>query len=104
MKLEVGKAYRTRDGRKAVITKRADSAAYPFGGEIYINSLSSYETWTAKGDVYDKSRVEHASDLISEWGEPAPSPRPWQQSISEIRQLSRESCAVACILAAVEGE
>ena len=64
LELEVGKFYRTRDGKKVVIIgidySRED---YPFWGGVIGNCFSS--SWASNGR-FDLKR-ETKTDLISEW-------------------------------------
>lgn len=64
LKLEVGKAYRTRDGSRAVIHgDDYDIKGYPFIGRV--DGYPSYTSWDVNGyQVHDRPDDR---DLISEW-------------------------------------
>lgn len=64
LKLEVGKCYRTRDGRKAFISCKIFDDEFPFLG--IVTDCASTETWLENGkfNVYQQ---ENQLDLISEW-------------------------------------
>lgn len=70
LKLEVGKSYRTRDGREAVIAcYKGIKYKYPYSGSV--DSVYGY-SWNENGKN-NEFRPVH-SDLIAEWqDEPAPS-------------------------------
>lgn len=78
LKIEAGKAYRTRDGRKAVIDDVRKSVLdnHPVSGRILatINSSQEERTWTLKGD-WSHWRRGSPRDLVAEWVEPAPQPK-----------------------------
>jgi hypothetical protein len=61
LNFEVGKAYRTRDGRKAVCLTTTLSYDYPIGLQLY----SEFIETTKKGRFYDDSETQN--DIISEW-------------------------------------
>jgi len=61
MKIEVGKKYRTRDGKVAEITSISDRDAYPVAGDVG----GELEVWTAQG-VFLRSADESDLDLIEE--------------------------------------
>lgn len=70
--LEVGKYYRMRNGRKAIVT--CDSGANPFGGEDdkfpfngYAEGFEAGICWTAKGKT---SGWNSECDIIGAWVEP----------------------------------
>jgi hypothetical protein len=75
---EVGKSYRTRDGRRAVIDRVQESVLdrYPVIGRILATSDSSQEerTWTLNGD-WCRAYPNDPRDLVAEWVEPAPQPK-----------------------------
>jgi hypothetical protein len=60
-KFEVGKAYRTRDGQKAMITER-HPGLYPFVGDVDASAWS----WLDNGR-HCGIRVENPLDLIGPW-------------------------------------
>lgn len=57
---EVGKSYRTRDGRKATVDKVSQIAIMGSVGGLY------YTHWWSSGRHASQS-IEHELDLISEW-------------------------------------
>ena len=57
IKLEVGIAYRTRNGRKAIVDGTQNTGSYKFDGNVE----GSIETWTADGRVF----VGMHNDVIS---------------------------------------
>ena len=63
-KLEVGKCYRTRDGRKAFVSSYNSSTKYFRGAVIDFLNLA---VWTEKG-LY-LCATESGLDLISEWSD-----------------------------------
>ena len=66
MKIEVGKVYRTRDGRHAVVTSRTRRIIYPWSGLV----SERHETWTDDGSVFADGLLS-SLDLVAEWvGEP----------------------------------
>ena len=64
LKLEVGKCYRTRDGRKAFVSSYSSSSKYFRGAVIDFLNLS---VWTEKG-LYLYA-TESGLDLVSEWSD-----------------------------------
>lgn len=71
MKIEVGKYYRTRAGRKAEVYKRISSIPSPvvgFEGRIfYDHGYCSNYCWSEDG-TYDPEGIA-PQDLIEEWGD-----------------------------------
>lgn len=71
MKLEVGKFYKTRGGKRAhvmgIIYNTKSPMNYPVMG--YIDEELSYDTWTLEGNI-NRSATEEKDDLIEEWREP----------------------------------
>lgn len=63
MEIEVGKAYRTRDGEKVVIDSDGGSGILEFMGKIG----DEWNSWNNKGEW---TSYESDHDLISEWIEP----------------------------------
>lgn len=69
MKIEIGKFYRTRDGRKARIYAVDAGEPYPVHGGYKITSGKwDNESWTILGNVNDQ-HVGRDLDLVSEWQE-----------------------------------
>jgi len=66
MKFEIGKFYKTRDGRKAQIFMLDNGAGYMLGA-VNKDGVWRYNTWDRNG-LWACS--EHLLDLISEWEEP----------------------------------
>lgn len=66
IKPEIGKYYRTRDGRCVLITDDDNEMPYPLNGTLDGAVLC----WTREGE-YRTERV-HAADLIAEWEGPIP--------------------------------
>jgi hypothetical protein len=67
--LEVGKLYKTRDGRVAWVCSRDGIiASNPFIGLLTDERGVYAETWTGRGLVYDDR--EHAGDLVEEYDGP----------------------------------
>lgn len=67
MKLEAGKYYKTRDGRKAYVGYvREDDCQYPAVGHM---DGGGVDCWLARGGYVDKGGT-HFNDLIEEWVEP----------------------------------
>ena len=66
MKIEVGKFYRTRDGRKARIYALDGTDEYPIHGAIlYLNGEWGSYVWNNAGCYLPTQ--PHPSDLVSEW-------------------------------------
>lgn len=68
MKIEVGKKYKTRDGKVAVITDIDDGAGTAYTCLGYIRNDGIEETWTDDGR-YFLSMPEHELDIVGEWDE-----------------------------------
>ena len=86
MKIEAGRFYRTRDGRKAYVAAIGNPLnakdLYPAIG--FMEGEHGLEgTWTTCGRYMDK-REDHDSDLIAEWREP--------ESMSMDLYLVKTSC------------
>ena len=78
MKIEAGKFYKTRDGRKARIYC-LDGGSLPIhGGVLYENGFCPCQ-WLEDGrfDTY-----ESRADLVSEWTEPKPRMLAWMCTTS----------------------
>lgn len=71
MKIEEGKFYRTRDGRKAgpIEERPQPHDGFPFGGR---NESGLYELYTRDGFVVHGGTT--AADLVAEWEDPDPIP------------------------------
>jgi hypothetical protein len=61
MKLEVGKSYRTRDGRKACVGGFTSTFSYPYRGDI----KGELSTW--KEDGAGNWHISSDEDLVEEW-------------------------------------
>ena len=77
MKLEAGKYYKTRDGRKAKIVSEISPSpfnhtvsTYPFMG--WVEGYTAAISWTAQGSYIEQdwSKADSDSDLVAEWKEP----------------------------------
>ena len=66
LKLEVGKCYRTRDGRKAFISSINNDSEFPFRGIII--GFDSTAVWLENGK-FNVYQSENDLDLISEWSD-----------------------------------
>lgn len=67
MQLEVGKSYRTRDGRKAKIDRYSDNTGWGYGklpGES-----PRWESWRIDGGHFHCADNPSPLDLIAEWDE-----------------------------------
>lgn len=62
MKIEVNRSYRTRDGRKVVITELDTCDDYPMQGR-----LGADADWWCVNGRYLKSGVMDGKDLVAEW-------------------------------------
>jgi len=60
--LEIGKRYRTRDGRETGPLEKTGSAVYPFGGAI---TGYGWRTWDGSGS-FSGGCEKHQADLVSE--------------------------------------
>lgn len=69
MKIEPGKFYKTRSGRKARIYAVDGDSVRPIHGAIIANGDWILAGWGMDGNFYDSSN-ESEYDLISEWTEP----------------------------------
>ena len=58
LKLEVGKTYRSRDGKEVKIVGKMSWGAYPYNG--------SNDEWYAENGVFDYDAGESSFDLIAE--------------------------------------
>lgn len=66
LKIEAGKYYRTRNGRKARIYATDGAGAYLIHGAICLgNEAWGIDSWTSNGHRMEKE--ESPSDIISEW-------------------------------------
>jgi len=68
MKFEIGKFYKTRDGRKAQIFMLDNGAGYMLGVGLHANGIWFFNQWRCDGTIYIDS--DTPLDLISEWEEP----------------------------------
>lgn len=66
LKLEVGKFYRTRKGRKAIVARKDDDSEQPFA-IVILDSDESY--YVDKKGMYAFDGMTTPYDIISEWGE-----------------------------------
>ena len=74
MRIELGKSYRTRDGRKVIITDYVRCNRYPWEGRI--DSSGDYKfSWMDNGHstIFQEP---HDLDLIAPWEE-SPKPEVW---------------------------
>jgi len=67
MKIESGKYYKTRDGRKARIYATDGDGDYPICGAILDDNGWQPAIWDSKGRGYAKVMLQSAIDIISEW-------------------------------------
>jgi hypothetical protein len=83
LKIEVGKAYRTRDGRKAVILDFLDrDCNYPIRGAI--EGEPKKDCWKLDGRWSRFPGDSGFKDLVAEWVEPAPpAPQPNSNTLTE---------------------
>lgn len=68
MKFEVGKSYKTRDGRKVTITKICPDMIFPLVG--LVEGELSEEIWTSDGSYSSYTSVSLDLDLVAEWKDP----------------------------------
>jgi hypothetical protein len=68
MKFEIGKFYKTRDGRKAQIFMLDNGAGFMMGTVLQENGIWFSKHWICDGTIYINS--DSPDDLISEWEEP----------------------------------
>jgi len=79
MKIEAGKYYRTRDGRKVGPVEFSEYGR-PWATAPGFDKTHWYTQWSAKSDFAGRASIycEHPDDLIAEWtdepAEPKPSP------------------------------
>jgi hypothetical protein len=69
LKIEAGKCYRTRDGRKAHVLGIRDDVDVPHPVIGFIEGDKTTHCWCKDGGYYATS-AESGYDLISEWKEP----------------------------------
>lgn len=81
MKLEVGKYYRTRDGRKAGPVYETSNCNFPFGACVDDGDRQGY---TAKGCWLFREEKHHL-DLIAEWTD-----EPDAQPAGPVRTITRK--------------
>lgn len=79
MKLEAGKWYRARDGRKAFVGFRNPCTADCYNWCGYIDGEISTRLWSEDGSWLDGR--PNNFDLISEWTEPAVGSNAWANSL-----------------------
>ena len=72
MKFEIGKMYKTRDGRKALVFMPDNGAGHMYGAVSDDRGCWNVHSWYSSGEAhYDERGLEHKKyDLISEWTEP----------------------------------
>lgn len=72
MKLEVGKFYRTRDGRKSGPVEHGycEKGVYKFKAEL--DGLTRY--YSSHGEYYPGQQTKHGCDLIAEWADEPTTP------------------------------
>jgi hypothetical protein len=72
MKFEIGKMYKTRDGRKAQIFMPDNGAGHMYGAVSNDRDCWNLHSWYSSGEAhYDERGFEHKKyDLVSEWTEP----------------------------------
>jgi hypothetical protein len=68
VKFEIGKFYKTRDGRKAQISMLDNGAGYMLGMMMNASDIWFSNQWRCDGTIYIDSDTQN--DLISEWEEP----------------------------------
>ncbi len=76
---EVGKSYRSRNGKKAVVSEILGQGSYPVVGRI--EGKHNLQCWGQDGRW--SFRYETSDDLVAEWIEPAPQ----ELTIEEMRAL-----------------
>lgn len=110
---QVGKLYKTRDGRIAWVCGSRELARYPLAGLVVIppdklsevaaskglsgtwSSVSgaTTETWTATGRAYDDDRT-YDNDIVEEYDGPFPFPLPANCRQPDIARKEQEPAAV----------
>lgn len=75
MKIEAGKFYKTRDGKKARIYAVGESYFYSIHGAVLLEKGWSIESW--RSDGRSEISTEQRNDLVSEWEEPRPRLKAW---------------------------
>jgi hypothetical protein len=106
LKIEAGKYYKTRDGRKAFVAAVAinpfgTTPVYPVWG--FIGNDDYY--WAESGEYYFRDRDPNPLDIISEWKEPVVvkryvawvrddygEVRPWCGQPHHSREAAEDSC------------
>ncbi len=70
MKIEKGKFYKTRDGRKVEILKTDAKNTYPIVGLITLSEdYELYTVWSDNGKYNAECLEESSADIIGEWEE-----------------------------------
>jgi len=69
MKFEIGKCYKTRDGRKAQISMLDNGAGYMLGIVLNASGIWGSYQWKCDSGVMYLGSATH-NDLMSEWEEP----------------------------------
>lgn len=95
LKLEAGKYYRTRDGRKVgpmAYSERPKKISWPYTAKI--DDIDHY--WRADGSWHPQ-REEDRLDLISEWVEDKPAPAA-DDLVQRLRGLFSLSLEARCVL------
>lgn len=73
MKLEAGKFYRTRVGKKAYVACLVNPLSpyddYPITG--FVNGEEDPQCWTVDGSFYDTANCVHDHDLVTDWRDQA---------------------------------
>jgi len=66
MKIETGKHYRTRDGKKVLILANDTTGSYSIVGVAYSGSKKTALSWTGDG-MYFVGCGLSPNDIVSEW-------------------------------------
>lgn len=69
MKIEVGKFYKTRDGRKVRIYAIEEKGEHPIHGAVFDGHIWISTSFTIIG-IFHAHNIDSDSDIVSEWQEP----------------------------------
>ena len=69
MKIEPGKYYKTRDGRKVRIYATDGLAEYPIHGAVLNNNGWRAAMWDSSGSAYNNLAIQATVDIVSEWSD-----------------------------------
>lgn len=101
MKIEAGKFYRTRDGRKARVyaVDGTLGTSSEIHGAVFHGGAWGARQWSKSGSY--NNTIERELDIVSEWAEPAPKLIAW---VPVLTSLCNGYCVVRFSSADYAGE